>query len=285
MKKTKIKKYFNVIIGTLIMAATFNLFFLSNNLAAFGISGLSIVVNDAFGLNPSVFILVSNGLLILLSYFVLGSTYTKKTIFGAILFPVCIELTSFLPQYVSLDNTEMLAIALVGGFLTGFGGGLIYKEDFGTAGTDITNEIIHRYAKITLGKAMLIGDGMVVLLGGFVFGLQKMLYSLIVLFVMTTVCNKVMINIKRSKSFFVISTEEKKIKDYLLNVLHNDVTIMKCEGGRGRKTKILFTIVDYKDYFRLKEGILAIDKKAFITVTDSYDVENKNIKIKEKEIS
>ena len=42
------------------------------------------------------------------------------------------------------------------------------------------------------------------------------------------------------------------------------------------------TVISTKDYFRVKEGIKLIDPNAFISITDNYEVINKNIKINEE---
>ena len=72
-------------------------------------------------------------------------------------------------------------------------------------------------------------------------------------------------------------------KDYILNELHYDLTEINVKGGfTSHKNKIIMTSVDTKDYFGLKEGILLIDPKAFISIVDSYEVLNKNLTIGKK---
>lgn len=277
----KYRKYFNFILGVLISAIAFNLFFLSNNLAAYGISGLSIVLKHVWSFDPSTFILVGNLILITISYFALGVDYTKKTIIGAILYPLFIRATAFLPDMIDLSQTNLLAVALFGGAIAGFGGALIYKEGFGTAGTDITNQIIHKYIKLPMGTAIAIGDGLVVLIGGIVFGLEPMIFSLITLLTMSIICDKFMIGISKTKNCFIITTKEKEIKDFLINSMKNDITIMEGMGGYNHKKQtVLMTVVDTKKYGILKESIKRIDPKAFISVTDSYESFNKNKQIK-----
>ncbi len=283
MNKITFKKYFNFILGTIIVAVCFNLFFLSNNLAAFGISGLSIVVNKVFGISPSTFILVSNVILIFVSLIFLDKEYTKQTILGGILFPVMIRLTAFIPNYIDISNCDLLAVALVGGVITGLGSGLIYRENFGTAGTDITNEIIHRYFHLTMGTAILIGDGLVVIAGGLVFGIEAMVYSLITLATMTSFCNKIMLGIKTNKTFYIITSKPEKVKKYMFEKLNADVTILKAQGAYDKsKNVMLMTVIDDKKYNRLKAALKRIDKNAFVTVTDSYGAYNQNVYLKNK---
>ena len=86
-----------------------------------------------------------------------------------------------------------------------------------------------------------------------------------------------------SKTFFIISTEEENIKNYIIHELHHDLTEINVKGGfTSHKNKIIMTSIDTKDYFGLKEGILLIDPKAFISIVDSYEVINKNLTIGQK---
>ena len=65
--------------------------------------------------------------------------------------------------------------------------------------------------------------------------------------------------------------------------LHHDLTEYEAVGGFSKKkNKVIMTIIDTKDYFKVKEGIKLIDPDAFISITDNYEVMNKNVKINEK---
>lgn len=283
MNKIVVKKYFNFIIGMIIVAVSFNLFFLSNNLAAFGISGLSIITDKFFGIDPFIFILISNIVLIIISYFFLGKEYTKRTILGGILFPILVKLTAFIPGYIDISKADLLAIAIVGGSLTGIGIGLIYRENFGTAGTDIVDELIHKYLKVPMGTAIIIGDGIVVLAGGIAFGIEAMIYSLITLIMISYICNKLMLGINRTKTFFIMTKREEKLKKYIMERFRSDITIIDSKGGYNKKSKnVLMVNIDTKHYYKLKNAIKRIDKTAFVSVTDSYGTYNKNISIKKE---
>lgn len=277
----KLKKYTNFIIGVLISAIVFNLFFLTNNLAPYGVSGLAISLKSFLNINPITFILIANVALIIISYFTLGLEYTKKTILGAILYPIFIKLTAFLPDVIDLSKTNLLAIAIVGGAIAGLGSALIYKEGFGSGGTDVTNQIIHKCFKIPMGTAVAIGEGIVILVGGIAFGLENMTLSLIMLLIMTSVCNRIMIGISQTKTCFIITSKVKEVKEYLIENLKNDITIInKAEGYKKNKQKVLITVVDTKKYIKLKDNVKKIDPTAFISVTDSFEVLNKNKQIK-----
>ena len=100
----------------------------------FGVSGVSIVFSK-FGIDPSVFIMVANIILIIVSYFFLGVEDVKNQIVGALIYPVFVSLTLKVTNLIDFGNLEMIIIAVMGGVLAGLGYGLIYKSGYSTGGT------------------------------------------------------------------------------------------------------------------------------------------------------
>ena len=167
----------------------------------------------------------------------------------------------------------MLLSAVFGGVCYGFGAGLVFKSGFTTGGTDILNQIISKYFKITIGKSMLVSDGLIVCTSAFVFGPIHLMYSIIVLYIISLLSDKVILGISDNKAFYIITNEEEKVKDYILKYLSHGVTILKAKGGYlGEKENVLMCVLPTKDYYKLTEGIKEIDEDAFFLVTDAYEV-------------
>ncbi len=276
-KKNIGKRYFMLILGTLIVAFSFNLFFLRYNLACFGVSGVSIVLSE-FGVNPSIFILICNILLMILAYFTLGFENTKNQLVGAILYPILVEITSYVTRYIDLGDTEMIVIAVVGGVLAGIGYGLIYKSNFSTGGTDVIVGIINKYLKISMGNAGLIVNGCIILLGKIVFGWDIVLYAILVSYLISIFTDKILLGISKSKAFYIVVNKDKDdlIRDFLISLPDVGTTIIDAEGGYSNSEKtLLLAVVPTRSYFIVKEGLKEIDNDIFFLVCDSYEVSNK----------
>ena len=268
-----IKRYVQFVFGCLLVALAFNLFFSPNDIVAGGVSGLSIILNHYLGIDTSIIILISNVLLLILSYFMLGKEETKANILGSILFPILVKMTAHLDTFVSFQQSEMLLVAVFGALLHGIGAGLIFKAGFSTGGTDILNMIVSRKFKMSLGNSMLCTDGLIVLAGFFVFGFNKLMYALIVLYIISLFTDRVLLGISDSKAFYIITSEEEKVKKFVLENLHHGITIFQAHGGYElEKQNVLMCVIPTKDYYQLKEGIHKIDTNAFFVVTDSYEV-------------
>lgn len=271
--KYKVRRYIELVIGVFLIAAAFNVFLLPNDLVFGGVSGLSVIIKEIMPIDPSLFIMVSSLLLLVVSFLVLGKEETKGSIVGSLLFPVFVDLTVNLNNYLQLDTGNLLLSVIFGGIIYGFGAGLVFKAGFTTGGTDIINQIISKYAHVSMGNAMLMSDGLIVLLGAFFFGTTKLMYAIIVIYIIGLVTDKVLLGISNSKAFYIITDEDEKVRNYLMNELNHGVTIFNVKGGyTNKKDEVILCVVPTNDYYRVKEGINEIDNKAFFVVTDAYEV-------------
>jgi len=271
----KIKKYISVIIGLFLVAISFNLFLSPYDFVAGGVSGLSIIIRKIFQINESAFILVMNIFLILISLAILGKEKTKNTILGSILFPIFTLLTENIGEVIPLEIDPLL-IAILGGALSGFGYGLIFKQNFTTGGTDILNQIAEKYLKVPMSKSILFIDGFIVLLGCITFGMTNMIYSLIALILISELSNRTQIGINKNRVLYITSSKIEKIKKYL-NEYGYDATLMNSKGGYTKTSrKIIMCSIHERDYYKIKEGIIFLDENAFIIVTNAYEQKNAN---------
>ena len=280
----KIKKYFIVIIGLLLMALSFNLFQEPFNFAAGGVTGLSIIFHKFFNFDESLFIFIANQTLIIISFIVLGKKKTINTILGSILLPIFIKLTSNVSTYLTFQDLDYILIAIIGGITYGIGLGLVYKNGFTSGGTDILNQIMEVKYKIPMNKAIMAVDGLIVLLSALAFGIPVMIYSLIMIIIISFISNKTILELNENKVFYIYTEEVDKVKDYLTNNFAYDITIFDTIGGYSKEKKKLYMCsVSTKDYYAIKEGILYIDPKAFIVITNAYEQKNANVLIRRKD--
>ena len=276
-KKNIGKRYLMLILGCLIVAFSFNLFFLRYDIVCFGVSGISIVFNE-FGVNPSLFILISNVVLMIIAFFVLGYENMKNQLVGALSYPIFVSLTELITKHIDLGNTEMVVIAILGGVFAGIGYGLIYKSDFSTGGTDVIIGIICKYFKISMGNASLIVNGIIVLIGKIVFSWDIVLYAILVSYLISVFTDKVLLGISKCKAFYIVTDKknDELIRKFLLSIDGVGTTIIDAEGGYSNNEEtLLLAVVPSRSYFIVKDGLKEIDKNMFFLVCDSYEVSEK----------
>lgn len=272
-KKNYLKRLIQFIIGCFIVSVAYNVFIVDNKIVPGGVGGIAVIVNNLLGIDNTITIIVLNIVLLILSFILLGVEKTRKSMLGTILLPLFIKLTEHFNVWLEIDNTNILLSVLIGGILYGIGAGLVFKAGFTTGGTDILNQIISKFAKISIGKSMLICDGTIVLSSGIFFGLDIMLYSVVILYIISYISDRIILGISDNKIFYIVTDMDKEIKDFILNKLNHGVTVFKAKGGYKKvRGNVLMTVLPTKDYYILKTGIKKIDKSAFFIVTDSYEL-------------
>src|SRR5574344_983821 len=155
MKDDNIKRFLMFFLGTLVLALNYNVFVIPNNFVIGGMSGLSIILNAIFKIEPVLFIYIVDIILLIVSYIFIGSEKTYRSLVGSFLYPLLITFTTpiakFIIPYVYIDN--ILITVIITGCLLGIGYGMIYKVGFTTGGGDILMQLMNKYLKISEGKA------------------------------------------------------------------------------------------------------------------------------------
>lgn len=271
-KKKSITRYAGFITGLFLVSLAFNVFLLPSEVV-YGVSGVAVMLKKLYGFDPSLVIMIGSILLLFLSLIFLGKEKTANTVIGSLLYPVFVKLTEPLAGMIDLGATEPVVIALFGAVISGFGLGMIFKAGFTTGGTDILNQIVSKYFKMSIGNAMFFTDGIIVGASMFVFGFQKFMYSILSIYLISVMTDKVILGISQSKAFYIITEHETDVKKFIMTYLSHGVTVLEGRGGyTGDRKKVIMCIIPTKEYFVAKEGIKKIDKDAFFLVTDAYEV-------------
>ena len=269
----KLKRYFIVVLGILICSISFCVFFFPYQIVPSGVAGISIIFHRLFGINEVVSIVLLSLMFLIIGCLFLKKEEVKKAVLGTILFPVFVYFFNLLIVKIDLSIDNNLLTCIVGGVSLGFGLGLIYKEDHYIGGIDIFNRILNRNINIDYSIITLIMDIIVITFGGWVFGFETFIYSMISIFIYRSMIDKINIGIGDNKSFYIITTKANEIKKMVTDELGHGATIIKGRGAYSNDDKyIVFVAIPKRDYYKLKEGIKKIDKNAFFVVSSSYEV-------------
>lgn len=263
-----------MIIGVFIMAITYNTFLLHYEIVIGGTSGLAIIINELFNISPALFIFIVELFLLIFSFILLGTKTTGMTIIGSLLYPLFISITSIPCANIAtnLEFDSMLIIALICGLLYGLGSGLVYKMGYSTGGSDIIMQILNKYLSISSGIALFISNIAIIIMGAFVFGINKAIYGIIIIVINSVIVDKIMLGISNSKVFYITTNKPDEIKG-LINTMKTGYTLLKAEGGYTKnKRDVIMCVLNTKYYYMFKNVVQQIDPEAFIIITDCYEV-------------
>ncbi|MBQ7137265.1 MAG: YitT family protein [Bacilli bacterium] len=274
-EKRLFKRYGLLLLALFISAISYNLLIYPTKIVAGGGNGLSIVVEWAFHLSPSLFILMFNVVVLIIGVLALGIEKTSGALVASFVYPFFVDVTSGITTIISVNNSDIPLICLFAGIISGWTSGIIYKMGFSSGGTSLINQIVFEKAKISISKTSFTINLIIVLLGGLCFGINNIMYAVIVIFVSSIVIDKVLIGISKNKVFYIFTTKEKEVREFLINEVGHGITEFNVISGYlNQKGKMLMTAVPTKDYFKTSTGIKDIDKDAFFIVTDSYQLLN-----------
>lgn len=269
----EVRRYLTMFLSLLLSAILFNLLILKANIVCGGVNGIAIIINHIYKIKPSIIIFIISVLLLIFSLFFLGLKRTSGTIIATITYPILVEVTSYLTQYIKIDISDLFLISIFIGVIGGLSNGLMYKTGFSNGGLPIISQILYEKLKFPISKTSFIINGIIVLIGGFYFGWNMVMYAIIILYINSLMIDKIMLGTSNNKAFYIITKKQEEIKKYIINGLNHSVTIFNVEGGfEERKNKVLLTVIPTREYFLLTEGIKELDPDTFFLVCDAYEV-------------
>ncbi|TQR35825.1 YitT family protein [Brevibacillus brevis] len=265
----KVLEYGMLVLGSLVLATSFNLFLNPNQIASGGVSGLSTILHNLFGFSPAVVQWAMNIPLFLLGFKFLDRQYSMKAAVGSIVLPLCVMLTSHLQPL----TTNLLLASIYGGIGVGLGIGIVFRGRGSTGGFSIATQILHKYSGISLGACVAVFDGLVILFAGIVFDPEKALYALIALFVTSKTIDIVQMGWNTSKVAYIISNETDALRETILYDLDRGVTLLDGAGGyTGDARKVLMAVVSQSEVSKLKIMVRSVDPDAFIILCPAQEV-------------
>lgn len=268
-------EYLLIIVGTALMATAITSCFDAAGLVTGGFSGISILVKagtkSLYGNGIPLWVtnLVLNIPVFLLAAKIKGVAFVKKALLGDLSLTVWLAV---LPAWKL--SVDFLLVALYGGLLQGVGIGLVFLGGGTTGGTDLLAAIIQNFMRhYSIAQIMQFVDGAVVLVGMYVFGVERALYAIIAVYLVTKVSDGIIEGLKFSKSVYIITEKPDEVSRMVMEDLDRGITGISAKGMYSGQDKLmLFCVVGKKELVHLKEMIDEIDPNAFVIVGDAREV-------------
>lgn len=203
-----LKEYAIVTIGVILVAIGIQYFFAPNNIAGGGLSGLALIINYYIPkLSIGTIIFLGNLILFAISFIVIGGDFGLKTIYASFMLSVVIEFMDKILKSTAL-TTNLLAAVILGTLVTAIGLAMVFAINASTGGTDILAKILNKYTTFNIGVSLLIVDLFVAVVGGFTFGLEKGIYSMMVIVLNGLLIDRVIEKIEKNRKNKLTEEEE-----------------------------------------------------------------------------
>lgn len=265
-----------IVLGTGLMAVGIQNIYDPINLVTGGFTGIAIIVKNITsgavegGIPLWLTNLVLNIPVFLIAWRVKGKSFIGRTVAATVLLSVWLY---FLPP-IALVKDDYILAAVFGGVLSGVGIGLILLAKATTGGTDMVAALIqHKLRHYSIAQIMQVLDGLVVLAGLYVFGIQPALYAMVAIFIVSKVSDGLMEGFHYSKAAFIITGRYREVADSIMEHLDRGVTGLEARGMySGEEKCMLYCVVSKKEIVALKELVMHIDREAFVIVNDVREV-------------
>lgn len=276
---SKVKEFFLLTVGILIMVVGIYFFKFPNNFSFGGVTGIAIVVSEYLPVSRGVITTIINVALLIIGFLLLGKGFGIKTVYTSLLMSFGLSfLEKVCPMAHPLTDEVILELAF-GIFLPAVGSALLFNIGASSGGTDIVAMILKKYTSINIGNALLFTDLIIVAATFLVFDIKTGLLSTLGLFVRSFMIDGVIENMNLQKYFTVVCSDPEPICDFITLDLGRSATVCEGMGAFSHDKKyVIYTVMSRAQAVRLRSFIHVQDPSAFILISDTSEIIGKGFR-------
>lgn len=276
-----------ILVGSLVTAIAYVYFFSPHRIIPGGVYGISIVLHhksiDWFGLSEALPMgltsMCFNIPLIILATKMFGKGYLMRTIVTFVSTAAFVDLLGLLQEATGLyalieGEDDLLLSCMFGSVVFAFGVSTILKAKGTSAGTDVLAKVMARYTHVPVGYMIIAIDSIIVLFGLVAFGeIRVPMYSLFTVVVYGKMVDVFMQGLQLEKAVYIISDKSDLIAEKIITKLNRTGNFIKGRGlYSGVERDMIYTIIDNKQLYALREIVSEIDPNAFMTILNANEI-------------
>lgn len=270
--KTFQRKLLSVIICTLIVSFSIVYIIKPNLLISGGLTGLSILTSNVTGISLPLLIFILNIPTSVLSFFFLDRDFTFFSTLSILLLSVFSSFYQKILPGFYLTKEPILA-CIFGGLLNGIGMGIAFRNGTSTGGLDIVAAILKKKFNISIGSVLMGINFIIVSSLGYFFSIDKVLFTLILMFINYNVVDKIQLGVGKQKQVLAISEKNEEIAREIYKEVHRGATYIKGVTSYKKKdVYILYVVCSSKQLVKIRQIIREIDPDAFVAVSDTSEI-------------
>ncbi|MEB3101289.1 YitT family protein [Ferviditalea candida] len=275
-QKKRIMNLIPIVIGTAIYAFGLHYFVISNELMEGGITGIALLLNYSLSFRPSYTTLFLNIPLFVIGWRMFGGKAMFYTILGTLSLSFFLWIMEILIQrgwLIPFTTQDYLLAALYAGVTLGAGLGIVFRFGGTTGGSDILARIGQSLKGWSMGQVILFFDAAVIALSLFYIPREKVLYTLVTVFISSKVIDFIQEGAYAAKAFTIISDRTETIADAITRDLDRGITLFPAKGAYSKKQKeVVYCVVYRHEMRRLRALVKEMDPNAFMIISDVHDV-------------
>lgn len=272
------KRVLFITFGALLVAIGLEQFLIPNQIMDGGIVGLSIIMSEVSGWKIGWFLFLLNLPFFYIGYKQIGKTFACSTLYGVTVLSVA---TAFLHHRDPFTD-DLLLSTFFGGVTIGAGIGIVIRYGGSLDGSETLAILAGKKFSISVGEFVMGLNVFVFAIGGFVFGWEEAMYSVLAYFIAFKTMDIVIEGLDESKSVWIISDNHREIGEAILARLGRGVTYLTGEGAfTGEDKKVIFCVITRLEESKLRDLVNEIDKESFLAIADISEVRGGRFKKKD----
>lgn len=273
MPKTRISKtiwaYIAITIGCAIYCLAWTQIFIPNKLISGGITGLCTVIQYGTGFPMYLSYGISNAILLVLGFIILGRAFGIRTIYALIIITVFFDVFPMF-NLPTLTLRDGILNPIVASLCEAIGISIMMNHGGSSGGTDIIALIINKFWTISLGKVYMVLDILIIASLMLIPGktIDDMIYGYIAVIVFSLSLDYITLGRKSSVQLLVFSEHYSEIAEYINKKMDRGVTALNAVGWYSQKEKkVLLILVRRYEMSEITDRIKEVDPKAFVAVS------------------
>ena len=284
MEKFKAKKYqtlinfFMLTLGSIIGAFALETILIPNTILDGGVTGISIIISKLTSIPLSILVLILNIPFVYVGYKNMGKGFLMRAVYSMVLFSLSL---SYLAYFDTLIDTILLA-TVYGGALLGLGVGLVIHAGGCVDGTESVALVISKRTSLSVGQVVLIFNLIIYFVAGFIFGIDRALYSLLTYFITYKVIDLVSEGFEQAKAALIVTEKGTDMAEEIYKRLGRTVTKLKGKGLISGEKEVLYCVLTRIEVFELKRICENLDQSSFISILEVSEIIGDHIKSNKK---
>lgn len=264
-----LKKYFFLLLGSIIAAVGLEIFLVPNNIIDGGIVGISIISSYLLNIPLGLLTFILNVPFLFIGYKQIGKTFVITSLFTITMFSIFIFILHPIP---GLTNDLLLA-TVFGGIFLGVGVGLILRNGGSLDGSEIIAIILNKGTTLSVGQIVMCINVVIFSCAALVLSWDKALYSMLAYIVAHKAIDIVIEGFDEVKAVMIVTNNGNEIAEAINARLGRGVTFWEGKGGFSKEEKaILYSVVTRLEISKLRSIVYEKDENAFVTINDVFDV-------------
>lgn len=288
LKRLKRIRWQNLVMLTLagiVNAIGITIFLYPVNLYDSGISGTSMLLAQITPeyLPLSFFLIVLNIPMFIFGLKKQGKLFTFYAVYTVAMYSLFSWLiTDILPVDVSvaspLAGTDLLLCALFGGIISGVGSGLAIRFGGAMDGIEVMAVIFAKKLGITVGTFVMVYNVILYIICGIVIRSWILpLYSIVTYAAALKTVDFMVEGFDRAKGAMIITKNPEEICEALRIEFESGMTKISARGGYSdSELTVVYFVVNRFQVSKMQEIVHAIDRNAYITISEVADVFSSN---------